>query len=198
MALPALVTESSNSGRKLGLTFMSRHGVTYHVAAGWYHRSRREEDAVAFGHDPKNVAEYMLWSGRQDGDPLTPMQVLKLVYIAHGWNLGLTGRPLINEDVEAWKYGPVVPSVYHEFKRFGGAFITDCPTQQPQGFLPVEISIMHQVWKGYGKRSGVSLSSLTHQPGTPWDITIKRLGQGAVIPNDLIEEHYRSLSKSRA
>lgn len=27
--------------------------------------------------------------------------------------LGLYGVPLIRDDVQAWKYGPVIPQVYH-------------------------------------------------------------------------------------
>ena len=37
------------------------------------------------------------------------MQVLKLVYYCHAWMLGLYGRPLIRQPIEAWRYGPVVP-----------------------------------------------------------------------------------------
>lgn len=152
---------------------------------------------MPFGHDPKSVAEYMLWCARRDGNPLTSMQVLKLVYIAHGWTLGLTGSPLIDEPVEAWQYGPVVPSVYHEYKRFGGGFISDCPQHRPGHFSVSERSVLDQVWKQYGHLSGIKLSSMTHQRGTPWDITIRRRGRGAVISNDLIEDHYQSLASAK-
>jgi uncharacterized phage-associated protein len=155
-------------------------------------------DIMTFGHDSLSVAEYMLWRASQAQNPLTPMQVLKLVYIAHGWMLGLYGRPLIDESVEAWQYGPVIPSLYHRYKKYGSRFINDGPSQQPSGFSGAERRVLDQVWSGYGHRSGVALSSLTHQPGTPWDFTIKRLGRGAVIPNDLIEEHYRGLGRQKA
>src|SRR5436190_8185336 len=44
------------------------------------------------------------------------MKLLKLVYFAHGWHLALTKRPIIDERLEAWKFGPVAPDVYHSFK----------------------------------------------------------------------------------
>ena len=44
------------------------------------------------------------------------MHVLKLVYVCHGWMLGIHGAPLITEPVEAWTYSPVVPTVYHRYK----------------------------------------------------------------------------------
>ncbi len=31
------------------------------------------------------------------------MQLIKLVYLCHGWTMGLYSRPLI-ENVEAWQY----------------------------------------------------------------------------------------------
>ena len=39
---------------------------------------------------------------------ITTMQLLKLVYIAHGWMLGLYDKPLISDEVEAWQYGPFI------------------------------------------------------------------------------------------
>ena len=47
------------------------------------------------------------------------MKVQKLVYFAHGWHLGITKKPLINEQVEAWPYGAVIPSLYDYLKQWG-------------------------------------------------------------------------------
>lgn len=152
---------------------------------------------MQLGHDPKQVAEYLLCKAKDAGKSLTPMQILKLVYIAHGWNLGLYGNPLINESVEAWQYGPVIPSLYHAYKRFGSSPIDDCPGAGPNEFGNDERRVMDQVWSGYGSRSGISLSTLTHQPGSPWFISYNEQGRGATISNDLIEDHYRRLSEAR-
>jgi uncharacterized phage-associated protein len=153
--------------------------------------------AMKLGHSPTVVAEYILRLAQQRNNPLTPMQVLKLVYISHGWQLGLYGRPLINESIEAWPYGPVVPSVYHRYKKFGSNFISDIPSDAPNEFESSERSTMDQVVKGYGSRSGISLSSLTHEPGTPWSLTVKESGIGSVISNDLIEDYYRRRAAPR-
>ena len=66
---------------------------------------------------PSLIAEQILWQ-RRDVDT-TPMHVLKLTYLCHGWMLGIYDHALINEPVEAWQYGPVVPSLYHKYKKFG-------------------------------------------------------------------------------
>ena len=149
---------------------------------------------MRYGNSPKHVADYMLYLANQARRTLTPMQLLKLVYIAHGWLLGLHGRPLVNEEVEAWPYGPVIPTLYHDFKKYGSRVIEYCPSGKPAGFDSDEERVMREVWDGYGHRTGISLSALTHEPGSPWAQTMERLGQGAVISNDLIEDHYRRLA----
>ena len=68
--------------------------------------------------DARTVAEAVLWIRRDV--QTTPMHIIKLVYLSHGWMLGLHDTPLLWEPVEAWQYGPVVPSVYHLYKGWGG------------------------------------------------------------------------------
>ena len=58
------------------------------------------------------VANEFIHLAKADGRSLTPLQLIKLTYIAHGWMLTLYGRPLIVDEVEAWKYGPVIPDLY--------------------------------------------------------------------------------------
>lgn len=141
------------------------------------------------------VANYLLRRNREVGDgSVSPMQLIKLTYIAHGWMLGLVGRPLLDEDVEAWRYGPVVPSLYHAVKHYGNQPVENI--HAGLGLRRIEFdedekSIMDQVIDIYGKFSGVKLSSMTHQRGTPWDVTWSRFGKNAVISNDLIEEFYQ-------
>ena len=65
------------------------------------------------------VANYFVELSKRDKVPLHLLGLVKRVYIAHGFSLAITGRPLIDprfDRIEAWKYGPVIPSVYHSFK----------------------------------------------------------------------------------
>lgn len=142
------------------------------------------------------VANYFLDKASREGRALTPMQLLKLVYIAHGWNLGYQRGPLIGDQVEAWQYGPVIGSLYHSIKHYGSGAVT---AKVPEFFFsstqPIDsttASLLDSVWQGYSQHSGLQLSTLTHQPNTPWDITWKRSGgaRGAVIDNELIKRHY--------
>ncbi|MCY4000360.1 MAG: DUF4065 domain-containing protein, partial [Bacteroidetes bacterium] len=69
--------------------------------------------------DAHKTAIQILFIASHSGRNLTPMQLIKLSYIAHGWTLGISGEPLFNDTVEAWRYGPVVPDIYHTYKEFG-------------------------------------------------------------------------------
>jgi uncharacterized phage-associated protein len=66
------------------------------------------------------VANYFIDKALEEDRELTPMKLIKLIYLAHGWRLGWTQLPLIGEAIKAWKYGPVIESLYQSFKRYGG------------------------------------------------------------------------------
>lgn len=157
---------------------------------------------------PISVANYFIRKSLEEGNkPLTPMQLVKLVYIAHGWHLGIIGNPLLNEQVEAWKYGPVLRSVYTEFKEFASGNITRLGVSHSLWGLhkttPFPNTSMNEfldgIWSGYSHLSGIDLSALTHKQDTPWDDVWHRRGgkdqKGVVIPNDDIKTHYTMLAK---
>lgn len=153
--------------------------------------------------NPLSIANYFLEKSFDTGVEVTPMKLLKLVYIAHGWHLGIKGTPIINEAVQAWKYGPIVESVYHQFKEYGNQSIKRLAStfnDDWQYITPVvedeeTKSFLDRVWNSYGKFNGLQLSTLTHQENTPWDIVWNRQGgkdkSGTIIPNDLIQAHYK-------
>lgn len=141
------------------------------------------------------AAQFILDACREGttDDAVTPMQLIKLVYVAHGYMLGRHGKPLLDEEVQAWRYGPVVPSVYHAVKEYRSSPV-DCIRRAPMHrFDPLEEATMREVARIYRHATGVQLSSATHRPETPWSITWNLLGQNGPISNDLIEEFYRKL-----
>lgn len=142
-------------------------------------------------HDSKVVANHFLALAEEKKDTLTPMQLLKLVYIAHGWMLGLYGRPLIKDEVQAWQYGPVIPHLYNKIRHFKSNAVTGSLSCDNETLDNEERSIVEQVYNIYGHLSGPHLSRLTHQIGSPWALTYRPGDFGAVISNDVIEDHYQ-------
>ena len=148
-----------------------------------------------------HVAVYVLKKASEQGRELTPMQVIKLVYLCHGWMLGLYGRTLFRDHAEAWPYGPVIPEVYDAVREFRAdpveiEKLSQHAGEQSRNFDEDEKSIMDQVVQTYGHLSGIRLSTLTHAEGTPWHET-RNMGRNGrkVISNNLITEHFQRIAE---
>jgi len=126
----------------------------------------------------RGIANELLDAAEDTRSRIDPLQLQKLLYLAQGWTLGLTGDPLFREPVEAWEYGPVVPDIYHSLKIFGASPVRtrlkafDKVRRQvviaQELFDELEGEILRAIWDKYGNWSGSKLISLTHQVGSPW------------------------------
>lgn len=141
---------------------------------------------------------------------LTPMKLQKLVFYAHAWSLVMTNKPLVNDRVFAWRYGPVIESIYHEFKGYGSTNITKPGTELKWNEDPAALiefkyvtphiseddelsaDIVDYVLEAYGDQSAIALSNLTHRPGSAWHTIMEEHGGGEprnlVIPNEVIRD----------
>ena len=77
------------------------------------------QEAADKAVSPLVVANYFVVRAAENDKMLDIIQLVKLVYLAHGWCLGITGKPLLSSQVEAWRYGPVIPEVYYAFRQQG-------------------------------------------------------------------------------
>ena len=150
-------------------------------------------------YDARAVANEMIDMAWSKGNVLYAIQVIKLVYLCHAWMLGLHGRPLIKQEVEAWQYGPVIADLYHALKRYRGVPISG---KIQKGWMMGEYSdefddaaanIITQVYDKYGHLTGASLSAYTHEDGSPWHTMAAGVVNGyrnVVIPRPLIQAYY--------
>ena len=145
-------------------------------------------------YDSRIIANRLLELSENDKHPVVPAQIIKLVYLCHGWTLGLYHRSLIIEDVEAWRVGPVIRRL-HDAVGDGETAVDSRLNASPGPVLTeADEDIIRQVYDVYHGLTAVQLSSLTLTRGTPWDITWRRHGADAVIPKDLIEVHFAGLA----
>ena len=150
-------------------------------------------------HSAIDASYKLLQLAKKKGIELSNLQVQKLVYIAHGYTLALTGKPLIEDTVQAWKYGPVLHDVYHKLKVHGRDKV---PTEniedisfEPE-FSAEEISCMEGVLNLYGEDTPGSLISITHQDDTPWSYAWVKREAGekfTAIRDEDIKAHYRKV-----
>lgn len=140
-----------------------------------------------------DVADDILKIAKARGDELTPLQLMKLVYIAHGFYLAMRSGDLFGDRIEAWKYGPVMPDLYQATKKFGRKKIPlTLVDDSPSGVGVDDHKFLKDVYEEYGHLDGISLSSLTHKQGTPWS-KIFDGSMGAEIPDSLIKDHYKKI-----
>lgn len=153
-------------------------------------------------HDPRAIANKVLDIRAETGEPLSLMQLIKLVYIADGWSLALLGKPLSSEPPQAWQYGPVYRTLYNAFSGIGARPVssralvggTDIPISDV--FDENEDQILRMVVQAYGKLSAFALSNLTHQKDTPWSKAHDR-GLYTEIEDSEMLAHFNSLKEKR-
>ncbi len=141
--------------------------------------------------DAKEIANWFIDRSTKDNRSLSIMSLLKLAYISHGWFLALYDRPLFHNPIEAWKYGPVVRDIYISFKKQGRCPRQKVPTNQDKIDHTIN-GFLEQIYNIYSSMPPLKLSDLTHVAGGPWDITVRLGGYYALIPDDLIKQHYLS------
>lgn len=146
------------------------------------------------------IGDEILKSAKRLGRSLTPMQLTKLTYIAHGWSLAVLDRDLFSDRIEAWKYGPVIPVIYHATKSYGRNSIPISSINSDEApAVDAEVAnFIEDVVGKYSHLDGIQLSNLTHQPGTPWSDCYREGEFGIQIEDDVIKKHYlRKLHEHR-
>lgn len=164
--------------------------------------------AVSPPYSAKALANTILdWADRR-GVGVTPLKIQKLLYFMHADYLVKTGHPLVKEIFEAWSYGPVIPSVYEQFKSFSRQKITsrasifDPRTRQtisPQLVLAEAVEReLEEIFVIYIDVDAGLLSGISHRVDGPWDQALKRFADhqniNRSIPNELIKTAHRLAS----
>ena len=138
------------------------------------------------------VAEHIL--SLRSGRDTTPLHIVKLVYLCHGWMLGLKNQPLIDEPIVTGRYGPIVQSVFDEYKRFGdGPIVGVKGVDHTADLSDLESSVLTFVHMIYEDYADTELSAMTHEPETPWSEVYHNEGLGVEIPQKMIADHYAKM-----
>ena len=106
---------------------------------------------------------------------VTPMKLQKLLYFVSCEYVKATDVELLSEDFCVWQYGPVLPTVYNEFKSFRGLKITtyakdangDSYAYNEDSSPNLRLAI-NRIWASFKNMSGIELSKITHEDGSGW------------------------------
>ncbi|WP_029068675.1 Panacea domain-containing protein [Jonesia quinghaiensis] len=126
-------------------------------------------------YEPSNVANNILERAFRDGAAVSPMKLQKILYFTASEYGKATGKALFREEFEAWQYGPVLRSVYSEFRGYGGRPITDYAKDALGASYVVSekddpqlSSALERVWQVSKNRNAAELSRITHLKGSAW------------------------------
>lgn len=124
---------------------------------------------------PTVVCNNILKRGFADGRDVTPMKLQKLMYFVACEYAKRTGKEMLSEDFGVWQYGPVLRTVYDEFKSYGKRPITQYAKDASGRSYAIDESTapnlrdsIDYIWSKYRDLSGIALSQITHQDGSGW------------------------------
>ena len=124
----------------------------------------------------EQIANQLLINAADSGELMTNMKLQKMLYYQQGFHLAYFEAPLFHEEIEAWMYGPVVPSMYEKYKGFGRNGIEPDRTLGFSFERKEEQALFDEVCKVYGAYSAIGLMNMTHEE-MPWKTT--PVGEGA-------------------
>ena len=138
--------------------------------------------------------------GHFSGWKVSNLAMHKILYLAHMFYMGRRedhSLLIVGEKFEAWKYGPVLPTLYHHVKFFGKDPVTDVfysnniVEEGPAADMIKEASeaLAHA-------KPGVLVMN-THKPGGAWDKNYKRREKSIVIPDQDILKEYKDFYAKR-
>jgi len=143
---------------------------------------------------PIDVANFFLSAIDEDaGDLISNLKMQKLVYYAQGIHLAMFDKELFGEEINAWEHGPVIPSLYHEFKSFGrGAIEPNFENFNIYIFSKEQKEMLKEVYNTFGQFSAWMLRNMTHEE-KPWLETTKNgTVTGSVIDKKLLKEYFKT------
>ena len=124
------------------------------------------------------------------GKAFSNLQIQKLLYLGQMFYLGENGTPMFDDDFEAWKLGPVVPSVYQRAKIYGSRPVENLFTDSclPQG--SPERKMLERVLGELPDKSPWKLVAITHWDKGAWARNYTNGDFGSLIPKDDIRNEY--------
>ena len=139
------------------------------------------------------IAGYFIERSNKEERQLSVLQIIKLVYISHGWNLALNDAPLISDRIEAWTYGPVIPSLksFFEGKGLRKDDLVSLSVEEVNCIKFEHLELLNKVYVKYEQITGEELSQLMHEDDTPWfAVWDNERGRNNPIENEATKAYY--------
>lgn len=130
------------------------------------------------------------------GKAFSNLQIQKLLYLAQMFHLGRSGRPMFDDDFEAWKLGPVIPSVYQRAKIYGSRPVGKLFTNRTFDDGSEERTMLETVVRELPDKSPWKLVAITHWNDGAWAKNYPSGNFGGLIPKtDILDEYNKRIQR---
>lgn len=136
------------------------------------------------------LSKYIVSKCVNDKDPITNLQLQKILYYIQYEFLSNRNEPIFSDDIEAWAFGPVVPDVYYYFSFFGAKFINTMFNNYEEIIKDNFIrNIIDNIVEEKRKLNPWDMVKDTHKTGKAWDLIYNDKNKiKKIIPIDLIKK----------
>lgn len=143
------------------------------------------------------VANYLINKSSKEGSPLTNKRLQKLLYYVQAWNLAINNNPLFEDKIEAWIHGPVIRSIYEEYREFVANPINKTSiTSTELNLDETTTKFIDRIVKAYSVYDTPTLEYMTHAEA-PWQVARKGLEANESSSNEITHESMRTYYSSR-
>ena len=120
-------------------------------------------------YSAKQVANHIIHKANdEDGVHISPLKVINLVYLSHAWSLGIYRQPLLNQPVEAWKYGPMFWDLSCGMTDIHPTMAFLQKDAQPAELTANEQQLLEEVYDRYRDLDTRQLTAMASASGSPW------------------------------
>ena len=131
------------------------------------------------------VAKYVVSKCTNDDCPISNLHLQKILYYLQREYLR-NGEALFNDEIQAWKFGPVVSDVYYNYCGYGSLPIEE---NNVVTINQDDVRLINPIIDEYKYKDPWELVKETHKPGGAWAIVYNNgIGDHKVIPKTLIAE----------
>jgi uncharacterized phage-associated protein len=130
-----------------------------------------------------DIAKFLIYLAHEHGDTITHLKLQKLLYYVQGSYLALQNHQAFEDDILAWKNGPVVYSVWDMFKHYHAEPIDE--SDGDTGVKGFDSEIIKEIYRKYRGFTAGQLVSKTHDE-TPW----RDSSNDDVIGVDSIQDYF--------
>lgn len=135
-----------------------------------------------------DIAKYIISKGTNDGEPISNLQLQKILYYIQSEFLQSRNNVAFDDDIEAWQFGPVVPNVYYYFCGYGAMKIMNY-YDEDFSLNYEDRQIIDKIIIEKRDMDPWQLVEETHRAGGAWDKTYKKgFGNREVISIALIKQ----------